>query len=477
MLEKSIALIRLQLLVVAGLVAVAIAPAPAFSQAVSRESKEVRRESTTDLDMLIVSAMSANPGLAAARARVAAARARIRPAGQWADPILMAGVINLPLNSLNFTDEDMTMKMIGLGQNIPYPGKLRLRRKVMEREAEAAEAMLDSTRLSVIKAVKSGYYELAYLDQSFEIVEHNLKVLSGFAAVTEARYAVGAGGQQDVLKAQVEATRLAETANSIKEQRVAVLAALNAELDRASDAPVDAPAIPPAIVAAAIALDVTHIRFVATTLGAAAGDSPLPPLEALQARALNTNPSLRAQRLLVAAQLERVMLARKEFKPDFDLSLQYGQRSGRSAGAMGAQQGSGQRRPDMISAQLSFPLRIHKGAVQQQQLAESRADLAAREAEQREKINGMRAETARLYSELERNRTQLAIYRKAVLPQGRAVLASAVASYQSGKSDLLTLLDSQNTLFTYETAYFRALADFARSLAALDEVVGEEVVR
>ena len=52
-----------------------------------------------------------------------------------------------------------------------------------------------------------------------------------------------------------------------------------------------------------------------------------------------------------------------------------------------------------------------------------------------------------------------------------------MASYQSGKSDLLTLLDSQNTIFTYETAYYRALVDFAKSLAALDEVVGEEVLR
>ena len=393
------------------------------------------------------------------------------------DPLLMAGVINLPVNSFSFTADDMTMKMIGIGQTIPYPGKLGLRRTVAEREADAARAVLDSARLSVMRQVKDAYYELAYLDRALEIVAQNRKVLADLSAVTQARYAVGSGAQQDVLKAQIEATRLAETANMIREQRKAVVATLNAELDRPSEDPVTSARIPSRIVVAAVAPDASRIRFVTNTFGAAVGDSPLPPLDVIQARALETSPMLRAHELRIRAQMERIALARKEFKPDFDVSLQYGLRSGRSGGTAGHQAVLGQRRADMVSAQVSFPLRIHKGAVQQQQLAESEAELAALEAEHRAQVNELRAEIARLYSELERNRTQLAIYKKAVLPQGHAVLESTLAGYQSGKSDLLTLLDSQNTLFTYETSYYRALTDFAKSLAALDEIVGGEVVQ
>lgn len=389
----------------------------------------------------------------------------------------MAGLINIPLNSLSFTADDMTMRMIGLGQTITFPGKLGLRRSIAAKEAAAVEALQDSARAAVIRRVKDAYYELVYLDREFEIITQNQRVLSDFAAVTQSRYSVGTGGQQDVLKAQIEATRLAETANAIKEQRKAVLANLNAELDRATDTPVDSPTIPLRIAAAAVTPDDAHIRFVSNTLGAAVGDSPLPPLEMIQARAVEVSPMLRAHELRIDAQIQRVALARKEFKPDFDVSLEYGQRSGRSGSSPGHQPAAGQPRSDMITALISFPLRVHKGAVQQQQLAESRADLTALEAEHQAQINGIRADVARLYSDLERSRTQLAIYRKAVLPQGHAVLASAVASYQSGKSDLLTLLDSQNTVFTYETAYHRAVVDFAKSLAALDEIVGEEVLK
>jgi outer membrane protein, heavy metal efflux system len=103
--------------------------------------------------------------------------------------------------------------------------------------------------------------------------------------------------------------------------------------------------------------------------------------------------------------------------------------------------------------------------------------LSAMESDQRAKINSVRAQVARLVSELERGRTQLAIYTKAILPQGSAAATAALASYQSGKSDLLTVLDNQNTLFTYETEYYRSLSDFAKNLAELEQIVGSEILR
>lgn len=98
------------------------------------------------------------------------------------------------------------------------------------------------------------------------------------------------------------------------------------------------------------------------------------------------------------------------------------------------------------------------------------------QAEQTGETNKVRAEVARLVSDLERNRTQLALYAKAILPQSQAAVSSSLASYQAGKSDLLSVLDNQGTLFAYETANYRALVDFAKTLADLEAVVGGEVL-
>ena len=412
------------------------------------------------LDGLVATALERSPALRAANDRVTAARARIRPAGSREDPMLMAGVLNMPITQPGFSDF-MTMAMVGVSQTIPYPGKLGLRTRAAALDADAVRIGLDAARLGVVRAVKDAYYELAYLDHALEIAERNRAVLADVVRVTEAQYGTGKGAQQDVLKARVEAARLAETASMLSEARRATLAQLNVALDRLSETPVERTEIPSRVARAAVATDAASVRFAAQTLGARVAGSPLPSLAALQEMAVEHSPVLREQEARVAAQTARVALARKEYKPDVNVSVQYGYRP---------------NFPDMATLQLSIPLRLQQSAKQDEMLAESSAELSALEAERRANENVVRARVATLASDLERDRTQLALYMKAILPQSRAAVTSALASYQSGRADLLTLLDHQNTVFSYETAYYRALSDFAKELAELDEVVGTEVL-
>lgn len=427
-----------------------------------------------ELAELLRLADTVNPAIVAARNRVAAARARIGPAAAWPDPMLMAGIENLPVSKATSGAADphiaagptlpgdaMTMKMIGVSQTIPYPGKPRLRRRIAELEVDAALAAVQASSLDVERDVKKSYFELAYLDRAIEIVNQNQPILAHVIGVAETHYAAGLTGQQDVLKARVEAARLGETASSLLEQRRTALAELNALLDRESTTPVGSAQIPERVTRAALASDPARIRFATQILGSRAADSPLPPLATLQELALNQNAQLRERQAMIAAQSARVALAGKAVRPDIDLSLQYGQRN---------------QRPDMISAVVSIPLPIHKRARQDQEISEARSELAAMQAEQTEEVNKVRADVARLVSDLERNRTQLALYAKAILPQGQAAVSSSLASYQAGKSDLLSVLDNQGTLFAYETANYRALIDFAKTLADLEAVIGGEVL-
>lgn len=413
------------------------------------------------LDSLVAVALATNPAIRAARSRVDAAHARITPAGARPDPMLMAGIQNLPVTEPGFADF-MTMKMVGVGQTIPYPGKLSLRTRAAEHELAAAEVELVGARLAVEEAVKGSYYDLAYLDRALEIVERNRRLLLDFMRVTEARYGVGTGGQEDVLRVRVEAARLGEEAVALTEQRRAALARLNAVLDRPSETPVAEPVVPRRVARAAIADSAAQVRFASATLGARAADSPLPALATLQAAAVRQNSMLRAHEAMIAAQAARVELAQKEHLPDFDISVSYGHRNGFS---------------DMVSAQVSIPIPIQRGRKQDQLVAEASAELAALEAEHHERANTLRAEVARLHAELERDRAQLALYVKAILPQGQAALTSATAGYQVGRADFLSLLDTQATLFNYETSYFRVLSDFATTLAELERIVGEEIIQ
>lgn len=425
-----------------------------------------------DLDSLVARAIALNPGIRAAAARVQAARLRVAPAGALADPMLMAGIQNLPLGRMPSTSgmrassggpDPMTMRMIGVEQTIPYPGKRALRRRTAESEVQAAQASLDAATRQLVRDVKAAYYELAFLDQALSIVRRNRDVLAGVIRVTETRYGVGQAEQQDVLKSHVEATRLAETAVTLTEQRRAALARLDALLDRPTETPIEHAVIPTAVARAAVPAERGEIRFASAALGARAADSPLPPLAELQHEAVRESPEIHEQDAMIAAATLRLELARRDYLPDFDVSLQYGQRGGGL--------------PDMVTALVSVPLPIFKGRKQDQLVAASGAQLAALAGERAAKQNAIRAQVATLVSELERSRAQLALYVKALLPQARATLASATASYQAGRVELLTALDDQATVFNYETEYFRALSDFATNLAELERVVGKEIIQ
>lgn len=195
--------------------------------------------------------------------------------------MLMLGVINVPVRSLSFTEDDMTMKMVGIQQTLPYRGKLGLRRRVAEREADAAQARADSVRLAVLRDVKSAYFEIVYLDSALAVVRRSGAVLSDIARIANARYAVGKGTQPEVLRATLDATRLNESANALMEQRVSTLARLNALLDRPGDTPLIGPTISPQLVRAAVS-DPAKISFASQAVGAAITGSPLPPLNELQ---------------------------------------------------------------------------------------------------------------------------------------------------------------------------------------------------
>ena len=227
------------------------------------------------LDVLVRQALDSNPGIRAARQRLDAARARIGPAGAGPDPMLMVGVQNFPFTSPGFSDF-MTMKMVGVSQTFLFPGKLRLRRRAAEHDMAAAEAELESARRGVIRDVKAGYYDLAYLDAALAVLEANRTVLANAIRSTEARYATGSGEQQDILRARVEAARLGEQAATLREERQAVLARLNAVVDRSPAHPVPDPAIPSALARAAVAASASEVRFASAGLGARAAGSPLP---------------------------------------------------------------------------------------------------------------------------------------------------------------------------------------------------------
>lgn len=414
-----------------------------------------------ELDSLIALALAQSPQIAVARRRLTAAQARIGPAGARPDPMLMAGVLDFPYHRAGYSD-NFTMNMVRLTQTFPYPGKLALATQAARDDESTANANLGQVKLDVVRDVKTAYYELAFVRRARDILQRNSTVLASLVTISQARYQVGTATQSDALRARVEAAHLGDQAAALDAEERGALARLNALLDRPSDTPVESATVPPRIAHLAVADSAEHVHFTSSALGAAPADSPILDIDSLTALAVSHSPMLRAHEAQIAAQERRLALAEKAHLPDFDVSLEYDQRPHFS---------------DYVSFFVSVPLRLQHGRKQDQEVDEARAELDALHAEHVAQVNMIRAQIASLAGDAQRERTQLALSLKAVLPEARADLASATASYDVGRIDFPALVDAQAMLFTEETAYERALTDFATTIAQLESVVGAEVVK
>ncbi len=447
-----------------GQAALNVLPQPHHAQPATSADSRASQSPPSDegtLDSLVALALRSNPSIRAAASRAMATHAGIAPAGARPDPMLMAGIQNFPISSPGFSAE-MTMKMVGVSQTFPYPGKLGLETRVAEYRSDAASDQLAQTKLDVVRDVREAYYDLVFADRALEIVQRNAGLLQSLVSVSQAQYTTGRGTQSDVLRARTEAVRVNVEASQLTVQHRTALAQLNALLDRASDVPVNHLAIAARLRRAAVADSADQVHFASTALGAPAADSPLLPLDSLQALAVIHNPQLRAQEAAIAAQSARVALARKATLPDINVALSYGQRQNLS---------------DMVSATVSIPIPLQRGRKQYAEVAAANADLTAFEATRQALANTIRADIARRIGDTGQARTELALYKRAILPQAQATFASATASYQVGRVDFTSVVDAQAAVFNYETAYWRSLTNFAKAIAELERIVGAEVLR
>lgn len=406
-----------------------------------------RAQAAARADSLVSRALSENPRLRMAIARASAARSRIGPAGAWSDPMLMAGLQNIPLSDEADAGhgapsgaDPMSMRMVGVTQMIPYPGKTSLRRSVAREEAEMQDARAEMIRREIRLEVRHAYVDMLAARMLLHIVERQRAVAGGVVPAAEARYVSGTAPQADVLKARTDAALLLEERNALVEAELAAVARLNAVMGDPGGAPPPTDSLP-------------------TNLFAARS---LPTLDSVRASAVQANPRVRERRALISALVAQAELAKRDHLPDLEVSVQYGQRTGR---------------PDMITATVGVPLPVQRGRKQSATARAAQLDVAAAEAELRAEENAIGSEVARAYAAVERQRANLDLLERAIVPQARATFASASASYQSGRGELLGVLDAMRALFAAETMRVRTLAELAKSLAELQALAGEEVVR
>ncbi|WP_447978017.1 TolC family protein [Candidatus Nitrospira bockiana] len=384
-------------------------------------------EPRLSLQGLIEEVTQRNPDIKAARQRWEAAKAVVPQVRALPDPQLLAGYQRMPMT------DPLQGPMYGVGQEIPFPGKLRLRGEIAQRQAEQLEQAYLATRLGVIARLKQTYYDLHFVHKSTEVVERNKVLLQQFEKTAKARYSVGQAAQQDVFRAQVEISRVLDRLAVLDQQMESLHAEINRLLNRPPADPLGTP---------------EEVQMTLLTL----------PLPELNRRAEDLSPALAAAGKGVERGEQAVSLARQQYFPDFDVT------------ALGL-------RNDRINDngyQLMLGIRIplYYQSKQRQGVREAASGLASA----REEFSAARQETLfrvkDAFVQAQRAERLVTILRDAIIPQATLALRSAQAGYAVGKVDFLTLLNSLLTLQDSELELHGEMVAHEKALARLEEVTG-----
>lgn len=387
------------------------------------------------LQTLVAEALEQNPEIIATRRNFDMMRARVPQSKALPDPMLSYGYMGnaTPIPPFDIQKGDPSSgRGLGFSQEIPFPGKLALKGRMANVEAEAEWWNYEQTRLNVIAEVKDAYYDLYYADKAIETVTKNKDLLEKFARIAEASYAVGKGIQQDVLKARVEISKLTEQLTMLEQRRQVAEARLNSLLFREPETPIGRPEeIKPR--------DFTY------------------SLADLNEMALTNYPALKAQRRRVDREQYNVQLAKKDFYPDFSVGMTYINRPGM---------------PEMYGVNVSAKIPLYFWQKQRPAVAEATAGAAAEKQRLENATTLLFLRIKDRYLSATTAQRLVKLYGTTIIPQSALSLESAIAGYEAGRVDFLTLLDNTVTLRNYELSYYEQLSSVEKAIAALEPFVG-----
>ena len=389
------------------------------------------------LDDLIQEALKKNPGVQSALRQVEALRHRVPQAKTLPDPTVSVGWAgNIAPFSVQNGDPSSN-RAITASQGIPYPGKLKLRGEIADREAEAAWWDYEAARRKLVADVKSAYYDYFAASKAVEITQKNKDLLQKLSKIAEARYRVGKGVQQDVLRSQVEISLLLQRLTVFEQQQRTAQARLNTLLFRDPDAPLPSPA-----------------SFEPAKLGHS--------LDELYTLAREQDTGLQREQRMIERNQYAVNLAQKDYRPDFNVGYMYQQRPDL---------------PDMHGFTVTANIPIFYRTKQREAVREQDEQLASSQRSKENRQTELSFAVKQQYLLAKSSEQLLKLYSQAVVPQSSLALESSMASYQVGTVDFLTILTNFTVVLDYEVSYYRELANYQMALANLEPLVGVELTK
>jgi outer membrane protein TolC len=384
-------------------------------------------------------ALANNPEIQRLKYRLGAVEAKAKQAPYLDDPEIAFRLGGVPLsNPTSFNRADANS--IGIRQKLPFFGKLGLQEKIAAQEAKIAEEEVRAKEREIVAQVKMAYADLFMAERAIDISREQLEIIKAVTRASEARYQVGKGVQQDVLRALLAQTELMTQLVGAEQERKTAEVKLNIAMNRPLQTQVRMPEELPQ-------------------------SANQPALEDAEELALANRPEIKgAEQELERSERIYELAERNRKFPDFMIGWDYERMP---------MEMTKDRYSAMINIMIPFsPWTAGKRNYEvQEALAEIRSARANREAMK----NTTLREVGELQAKAVAARRSMEIFREGILPQADLSFQASLAAYQTGRVEFMTLLDGQRALRDARLGYYKSRVALMQALADLERVVGKEL--
>lgn len=383
------------------------------------------------LQDLISEALKNNHDILVSESKWKSSTFKIPQAKSLPEPTLTIGYQNEGWKRYTFGNEQGAQWMFSASQMFPYPGKLSLKGEIAARDAEGMEAFLGTTRLKTIANVKELYYDLFLDYRDIDLLRDKSALFSRVEEAALARYSTGMASQQEVLMAQTEKYMLLEKEEMLKQKIQVLEAMLNAAIGRDAQSPLGRPVEP------------------APTLFAYS-------MGALINIANENSPEIKIREKMSASAEANVLLAEKEYYPDFTIAASVFKRAGEFE--------------DMWSLTTSINIPLYYKTKQRQAVLESKSLLSGA-------VHDLEGAKIMLSSAIRDNFSMIKaaeklmeLYKNGFIPKTYQDFELAITGYMTGKVEAITVLNRLKALLDYEFLYWGQFVEREKAIARLEAI-------
>ena len=356
-------------------------------------------------DAALELATRSSPDIAVETASVQAAESASVAAGRLPDPKLTVGVENFPVTGEergSLTRDFMTMRKVGLMQDVPNGAKRASRAAAAAADAERAQAQRRVSILTVRRETALAWLARYYFERRAALFDELDRENQLFSQSVQARFAGGGGMPADVVAPKQEAAELADRRDELAGELAKSKATLRRWTGPAGDESL-------------------------------AGDPPTLTLDTQSLRGhIHEHPELAVFGPMTQMAQAEVHAAEAAKRPDWGVELAYGRR--------------GSAFSDMVSLQFTLDLPFFTRTRQDPLIAAKRQELNRVEAQRDAMFRDHTEELDAQLAEYEVTSRQLARLREAHLPLAQQKVDYQFASYRAGKGDLTAVLNARREL-------------------------------